>query len=35
MTSLVRLDLGDLRVPAHEGLELRLDVDQESGRSRR
>lgn len=28
---LVRLDLGGLRVPVHEGLELRLDVDQESG----
>ena len=27
----MRLDLGGLRVPVHEGLELRLDVDQESG----
>ncbi len=27
----VRLDLGGLRVPVHEGVEVRLDVDQQSG----
>ena len=28
---LARLDLGPLRIPALEGMELRLDVDQEAG----
>lgn len=27
----VRLDLGGVRVPVHEGVEVRLDVDQQSG----
>lgn len=30
-TEVARLDLGGLRVPAHEGMELRLDVDEASG----